>query len=150
MKLRPNKGIGNLKFGMFQKMVYQTIGIPDRIKEDEDDSDNLYLEYNEQRLRLTIYKNENNRLGYFYCENPELTFNDKKIIGGEIDWVKKEVFGDLVKNWEIDEYDFWSTHSDSNNWITLNVEFGRVKCVEIGAPWKNEDEYDWPDQWEVV
>ena len=150
MKLKPNIGLENIKFGMFQKMIYQSLGMPDKITVDEDDADNIYLEYNKQRLRLTIYKNEDNRLGYLHSSSPDLVYNGLKIIDKEIEWVKKEVFGDLVKNWEIDDYDFWSTHGDDKSWITLNVEFGRVKSVEIGAPWKNEDEYDWPAQWDVL
>ncbi|KQC30946.1 hypothetical protein [Flagellimonas eckloniae] len=145
MELKLNIGIEDLKFGMFQKMVYGTIGIPDKIQEDEEDSDNVYLEYNNQKLRLTIYKNEDNRLGYIYCASPQLSFNGFKIIDQDADSIKNEVFGDLVKKWEIEEYDFWSTHSDDDNWLTLNVEFGKVSSVEIGAPWKNEEEYDWPN-----
>lgn len=149
MELELNIGIGDLKFGMFQKVVYETFGIPDKIQEDEDDPDNVYLEYNNQKLRLTIYKNEDNRLGYIYSASPHLTFNGIKIIDQDADWVKSEVFGGIVKKWEIEEYDFWSTHSDDDNWLTLNVEFGKVSSVEIGAPWKNEEEYDWPEDWRI-
>lgn len=145
MELKPNIGIGELKFGMFQKMIYETIGIPDKIRNDEEDSDNTYLEYYDEKLRLTIYKNEDNRLGYIYSASPQLLFNGIKIIDQDVDWIKTEVFGDLVKNWEIEEYDFWSTHSDNKNWLTLNVEFGKVSSVEIGAPWKNDEEYEWPE-----
>ncbi|NAS12243.1 hypothetical protein [Poritiphilus flavus] len=150
MELELNVGIGDLKFGMFQKVIYETFGIPDKIQEDEDDSDNLYIEYNNQKLRLTIYKNEDNRLGYIYSSSPHLTFNGIKIIDRNVDWVKSEVFGGIVKKWEIEEYDFWSTHSDDENWLTLNVEFGKVSSVEIGAPWKNEEEYDWSEDWKIV
>ncbi|PRX57805.1 hypothetical protein [Flagellimonas meridianipacifica] len=150
MELKPNIGIGELEFGMFQKMIYEAIGIPDRVREDEEDSDNIYLEYNKQKLRLTIYKNEQNRLGYIFSANPQLTFNGLKIINQDANFVKNKVFGELTKNWEIDEYDFWYTHGNDENWLTLNVEFGRVNSVEIGAPWKNEEEYDWPEIFKII
>jgi hypothetical protein len=150
MELKPNIGIGELKFGMLQRMVYEMIGIPDKIRDDDEDSDNVYLIYNKQKLRLTIYKNEGNRLGYIHSANPELLFNGIEIIDKNIDWVKSEVFGELVKKWEVEEYDFWSTHSDDENWLTLNEEFGKVSSVEIGAPWKNEEEYDWPETFKPI
>ena len=149
MELKPNIGVGKLRFGMFQKMIYQSLGIPDKITEDEDDSDSTYIEYNKDKLRLTIYKNEDKRLGYIQCASPKLSYNGLKLIDQKVDYVKNEVFGDLIKKWELDEYVFWYTLADDENWLTLNVEFGRVTSVEIGAPWKNENEYDWPNQFEV-
>ncbi len=149
MELKPNVGLENIKFGMFQKMIYETLGLPDKIREDEDDSDNIYLEYNKLKIRLTIYKNEDFRLGYLCTSNPNLTYNNLKLIDCDVDWVKDKVFGNLIHNWEIDNYDTFSTHGDDKYWITLNVEYGRVISLELGAPWKNEEEYDWPNQLEV-
>jgi hypothetical protein len=34
--------------------------------------------------------------------------------------------------------------------LTLNEEFGKVSSVEIGAPWKNEEEYDWPETFKPI
>ncbi|MEO9511429.1 MAG: hypothetical protein ABJN84_07040 [Flavobacteriaceae bacterium] len=150
MELKPTIGLDNIKFGMFQKMVYQILGLPDKIRIDEDDSDNIYMEYNNLKLRLTIYKNEDNRLGYLCTSNPNLTYNNFKIIDCNVDWVKTEIFGDLIQNWEIDDYDTFSTHGDDKCWITLNVEYGRVISLELGTPWKNEEEYEWPQQWESI
>lgn len=145
MKLSPKIGIDNLKFGMSQKDIYEILGMPDRKRIDQDDSEQLFLEFNKQRLRLTIYRNENNRLGYLQTSNPNLEFNNHKVINSKIEFVKKEVFDELIKDWEIEDYDFFSTHSNDDYWITLNVEYGVVISVEIGVTFKNEEDYDWPN-----
>ena len=150
MELKPNIGIGNIKFGMTKNAIIQTLGMPDKIKIEEDDSDSQYLEYNSHNLRLTIYKNEEDRLGYIYSSHKDLTYNGLLIIDQDIDVVKREVFRDLVKTWEIEDYDFFSVHGDDLNWLTLNEEFGKVKSVEIGVPWKNEEEYDWPNHLQLT
>lgn len=144
MQLKPKIGIGNLKFGMTQKDILEVLGIPNRKRIDEDDDDEVLLEFNQLKLRLTFYLNEGNRLGYLRTNNVDLTFNGHKIIGTKIDFAKKMIFGSLITNWEIDEHDFFISHSNDEFWITLNEEFGEVIGIELGVTFLNEENYDWP------
>jgi len=145
MQLKPTIGIDNLKFGITQKEIYEVIGIPNRKRVDEIDSNELYLEFNNLLLRLTIYRDENNRLGYIQTSNPELEFNNHRIINAPIEFVKKEIFGEIISDWEIEDYDTFSTHGNEEYWVMLNVEYGKVISVELGLTFNEEDEYIWPD-----
>jgi hypothetical protein len=144
MQLKPKIGIGNLKFGMTQKDILEVLGIPNRKRIDEDDDEQILLEFNQLKLRLTFYLNEGNRLGYLRTTNVDLTFNGHKIIGTKVNIAKKMIFGSLINDWEIDEYDFFITHSNDEFWITLNEEFGEVIAIELGVTFSDEENYDWP------
>lgn len=144
MQLKPKIGIGNLKFGMTQKDILEILGIPSRKRIDEDDDEQILLEFNQLKLRLTFYLTEGSRLGYLRTNNVDLTFNGHKIIGTKIDIAKKMIFGSLITDWEIDEYDFFITHSNDQFWITLNEEFGEVIAIELGVTFLDEENYDWP------
>lgn len=144
MQLKPKIGIGNLKFGMTQKDILEVLGIPNRKRIDEDDDEQILLEFNQLKLRLTFYLNEGNRLGYLRTNNVDLTFNGHKIIGTKIDIAKKMIFGSLINDWEIDENDFFITHSNDEFWITLCEEFGEVIAIELGVTFSDEENYDWP------
>lgn len=48
------------------------------------------------------------------------------------------------ESWEKEEYDSFNIYFLESDWLTLNVEYERVTDIELGVPFKNEDEYDWP------
>jgi len=79
MELKPEIGIGNLKFGMKITEVENILGKPDIERIDKDNENRLILVFNNQKLRLTFYESENRRLGYIETSNPNLTFNGIKI-----------------------------------------------------------------------
>lgn len=130
---------------MTQKDILEILGIPDRKRIDEDDDEQILLEYNRLKLRLTFYLNEGNRLGYLRTNNVNLTFNGHKIIGTKIDIAKKMIFGSLINEWEIEEYDFFITHSNEKFWLTLSEEFGEVIAVELGVTFLEDENYNWPN-----
>ena len=145
MELKPRIGIGNLKFGMSQKEIFEVLGSHDRKKVDDEDEEQLLLEFYRLKLRLTIYLNEKFRLGYIRTSSPNLKFNGHVIVGSKIEFAKKEIFGGIIDDWEIEEYDFFTAYSNEDFWLTLEVEYGVVINVEIGVPFTDEDEYNWPD-----
>ena len=144
MLLKPKIGIDNIKFGMTLTNITEILGEPDRKKIDDDDDNSLLWEFNALKIRLTFYKNEDGRFGYLRTMNPNLVFNEHKIIRSKIEFVKKEIFGKIVSEWEIDEYDFFTTHFNEEYWLTLHEEYGVVSKIEMGTPFKNHEEYYWP------
>ncbi len=145
MELKPKIGVDNLKFGMKRTEVIEILNKPDRILTNQEDENELILEWNYLKLRMTFYQNENDRFGYLRTINPELKFNGKRIIGAQLEFVKKQIFAELIKDWEIDEYDFFTTYFNEQNWLTLHVEYGVVTEFEIGVPFKNEENFEWPN-----
>lgn len=143
MKLKPKIGFDNIKFGMTFKEVQKILKKPDRIIPDTDD-DVFRAEWNNLKLRLTFSEDENDRLTYFVTKNNELIYNNNKIIGVDINNIKDNVFGDLIKKWEIDNYELFSVHFDQKNWISIHSEFDIIDKIEMGVPFKNDNEYKWP------
>ena len=144
MEIKPEIGIGELKFGMKPSDVKNLLGNPDYEKVEQDDENKLNLVYNTERLRLTFYESENNRLGYIITSNSNLTFNGIKIINSKIDYVKNEVFKIIIKKWEIEDYHSFISHFEEKYWLTLHSEFETVTNFEIGVPFGSDEDYKWP------
>ena len=138
MKLNPKNGIDQLLFGMKQKDVIDLYGTPN--KKFEDDDSNMIFLYNDAKLRLTFYQDEDFRLGYIISSNPEITLLDKKVIGKNVEEVKNEL---PFKTWEQEDFDSTENHFNESNWLILQSEFGKIIRVEIGAIINDNDEFDW-------
>lgn len=138
MKVNTKNGIDQLLFGMQQKDVIALYGTPN--KEFEDEEQNIIFLYNKLQLRLTFYQDEAMKLGYMITSNPEVTLLDKKVIGLDVETIKKEL---PFKSWEEEDFDSTENHFNESNWLVLQSEFGRIIRVEIGAIINDNDEFEW-------
>ena len=143
MEVKPKIGFENIKFGMYRKDIIKILGEPDKIVTDENDKQEQRLDWNYLKIKLTFQADD--RFTYFSCENPELKYNGRTFIGMEIERVKKEIFGDLISNWEIEDFETFYTHFEENFWLSLYSKYGTVTEFELGVPFKNETDYDWPE-----
>ncbi|MFD0992561.1 hypothetical protein [Tenacibaculum geojense] len=125
--------------------VENILGKPDIERIDKDNENCLILVFNNQKLRLTFYECENSRLGYIETSNPNLTFDGIKILNTNIDFAKTDIFGEMMDEWELEEYHSFSTHFNDKYWLTLNSEFESVTNLELGVPFENEEDYKWPN-----
>ncbi len=138
MKINPKNGIDRLLFGMKENDVVALYGTPDKQFED-DDANRIFLYYKEQ-LRLTFYEDEGFRLGYLITSNPDSVVLEKKVIGRNVEEVKKEL---PFKTWEVEEFDSTENHFNESNWLIFQSEYGIVIRVEIGAIISDDDEVEW-------
>lgn len=138
MKLNPKNGIDQLLFGMQQKDVVSLYGAPD--KQFEDEEQNIIFLYNNLQLRLTFYQDEAMKLGYMITSNPEVTLLDNKVIGLDVETIKKQL---PFKSWEEEDFDSTENHFNESNWLVLQSEFGKIIRVEIGAIINDNDEFEW-------
>ncbi len=138
MKLNPKNGIDKLLFGMKQDNVIAIFGKPN--KQFIDDEKNVIYLYNDIKLRLTFYEDEDYRLGYIISSNKELSLLEKIIIGRNINEVKKEL---PFNSWEIEDFDSTENHFNESNWLILQSEFDEIIRVEIGAIINDNDEFEW-------
>lgn len=141
MELKPKYGIDRLLFGMKQNDVESLYGKAD--KQYKDDDKNVILVYNEQKWRLTFYEDEDFRLGYVICSNPELRLFGKVVIGREVAQVKQDLPAQHFKTWEQEDFDLAENHFNEDHWLILQSEFGCIVKVEIGAIINDKDEFDW-------
>ena len=138
MKINLKNGVDKLLFGMKQKDVETIYGKPDKQFTDEDK--NIIYLYNEPKIRLTFYADEDLRLGYIITSNPDAEILGKKIIGGKVENVKNEL---SFKEWEQENFDSTINHFNESNWLIFQSEYEEIIRVEIGAIIKDDDEFDW-------
>jgi hypothetical protein len=137
MIINLKNGVDKLLFGMKQKDVEALYGKAD--KQFNDDDGNVICLYNKQKWSLTFYEDEEFRLGYIICSNPEATVLDKKIIGRNIEEVKADL---PFKSWDTEDIDIAENHFNESNWLILQSEYNAVTRVEIGAI-ITDDEFEW-------
>ena len=70
---------------MTRPEVQGILGKPNLELIDSDDENEVVWEYTDEKLRLTFYQNEADRLGYIRCSNSNLTINNFKIIDKKIE-----------------------------------------------------------------
>lgn len=141
MKINPKTGIDKLIFGMLQKDVEALYGKPNKSFKDEDE--NTVYQYNDTKLRLTFYKDEDFKLGYIVGSNQELVLLDHKVIGRPVTEVQKELNSKDFAKWEKEEFDTLENYFNEANWMILQTEFDTVVKVEVGAIINAKDEFDW-------
>jgi hypothetical protein len=124
---------------MKQTDVMSIYGNPNKQFKDEDD--NVIFVYNDQKLRLTFYKDEQFKLGYIIAASNDLQMFDNKVVGRFTSVVKSELID--FENWEIEEFDMNENHFNEANWIIIVSEFGLVSKIELGAIINDKDEFDW-------
>lgn len=141
MKINLKNGIDKLIFGMKQKDVTAIYGKPDRDYKDEDD--NVIFAYNKLKIRLTFYKEEEFKLGYMVASSSELELFGNKVIGKNINDVKKDLAAKGITKFTQEEFDTFENYFNEENWIIFQTEFNEVVKFEIGAIINQKDEFDW-------
>lgn len=140
MEIKPKSGVGELLFGMRESDVKALYGAPDRQYKDEDK--NLVYLYNDKKLRLTFYQDEDFRLGYIIASGPGLELSGGKVTGQKWDAVKAAAKTAGIGIFEQEAFDSVDNYFNEDNWIIFQVEFDEVIRIELGAVIIN-DEFDW-------
>ena len=141
MKINPKNGIDKLIFGMKQNDVIAIYGKPNKNYKDEDD--NVIFVYNELKVRLTFYQEEDLKMGYLVASSPDLELLGNKIINRKITDVKKDLAQKGITKFTQEEFDTFENYFNEENWIILQTEFEEVVKFEIGAIINDKDEFDW-------
>ena len=141
MEIKPQFGLDKLLFGMKKQDIEQLYGQADAEFKDEDE--NQILVYNQLKSRLTLYAEEDFRLGYIVLSNPEAEIKKEKIIGKKIAEAKKLVQKMGMQSFEEENFDTITNYFNEDYWTILQAEYGEIVKVEIGAIIKNQDEFDW-------
>jgi hypothetical protein len=142
MEIKLKFGIDKLLFGMQQKDVVAIYGKPNM--QYEDDEENIVYVYNAHKMRLTFYEEEELRLGYITSTNENLNLFGSKVIGKEWSEVKSLLEQKKLTQFEAEVVDGTENYFFENNWLFVNVDYGTVFKLEIGAIFTdNEDDFDW-------
>lgn len=141
MIINPKIGVDQLVFGMKQKDVVSLYGNPDKTFEDDDK--NKILLYNDLKIRLTFYEDEDFKLGYIKSSNKNLVLFSEKIMNES--WVKIASLLDKkgLKSLEKEENDSIENYFNESNWMTFQVEYNEVISFELGVTFTEKDECNW-------
>jgi hypothetical protein len=141
MKIDLKNGIGGSLFGMKEKDVIKLFGEPDR-KYKDDENNVIYL-YNDKKLRLTFYEEEDLRLGYLITSHPNAELFSGKVIGEKWEQIERKLEEKGIKGFEKENFDTIDNHFNEANWVIFQTEFGEVVKIEMGAIINAKDEFDW-------
>lgn len=141
MKINLKHGVGELLFGMKEGDVKKLYGEPNRRYKDED-KNVIYL-YDDKKLRLTFYQDEEFRLGYIITSNKDTELAIGKIVNEKWDDLEPKLEGQGIKSFEKENFDTVDNYFNEANWVIFQVEFGEVVRVELGAIINAKDEFDW-------
>lgn len=141
MKINPKNGIDKLIFGMKQNDVIAIYGKPNKNYKDEDD--NVIFVYNDLKIRLTFYIEEDLKLGYLVASSANLELFGNKIINRKIADVKKDLAQKGIIKFTQEEFDTFENYFNEENWMILQTEYDEVVKFEIGAIINDKDEFDW-------
>ena len=144
MELKLKVGIDRIKFGLKPDDIDKLLGKPDKIKTDEDNPEKVIWVYNHLKLRLAFYKDESDRLGYIHSASNDLSYKENIIINTTIEFALEEIFKNIKTNWQVEVYEFFTTYFNDESWLTLTETFGVITEVEMGVPFLNDKEYEWP------
>ncbi len=140
MKINLKNGIGDLLFGMREENVIAIYGEPDRTY--KDDEDNVIYLYNDKKMRLTFYSDEDFRLGYIISSNPNLELFSHKVVGQKWPEVKEMLKNNKINSLEHEPFDTTDNYFNEDNWIIFQVEYDEVTTIEVGAVIVNDD-FEW-------
>jgi hypothetical protein len=142
MEIKLKFGIDKLLFGMKQRDVESIYGTPNAQYEDEEE--NIVYIYNDYKMRLTFYEEEEFRLGYITSTNEKIVLFGEEIIGRNWLEFKNVLLDNKLTQFETEIIDGTENYFFENNWLFVNVDYGKVYKIEIGAIFTdNNDDFDW-------
>jgi hypothetical protein len=115
MEVKLKFGIDQLLFGMKQKDVEALYGKPSSQYVDEED--NIVYVYNQQKMRLTFYDEEEMRLGYIIAQHPNLTLFGETFIGKTWEEVKTLLATNKITKLETELVEGTENYFSEENWL---------------------------------
>jgi hypothetical protein len=141
MEITLKTGIDRLQFGMTPKYVEALLGKPN--KTFKDDENNTIYAYNQHKMKLTFYADEDLKLGYITTTNANVQLFGATIIGKPWDEVSGNLALQKISDFEKDTEEGVDIYFNEDHWLFFHVDYDEVVEVEIGAIINNKDEFDW-------
>jgi hypothetical protein len=142
IKILPGSGLSTVPFGLLEAEVVSLLGKPD--KAFFTDTDNKRRIYNELMIELSIEPENDNRFGWIEVHNPDFTFDGQRLIGKTKETVLPVVSDFLNEKPKLDDYNSMESYDFENNWVELQFEFNRLRCINLGVLYTENDVALWP------
>ncbi|MBW4490302.1 MAG: hypothetical protein KME12_21185 [Trichocoleus desertorum ATA4-8-CV12] len=143
MEIRLGEGIGKLLFGITENEISHILGLPD--KSYPDDYGDRFIQYFDARLILKLESEWNYRLGWIEVNNPQATLFGQQLLGSRkrevVDFVSQRVNTEL----EIEDFGSFESYTFTEVWLELQFELDRLRCINFGVLFDENDEPLYPD-----
>lgn len=141
MEILIGKGVGSIQFGQVEAEVVQQLGQPDKVYAAEDAK---CLQYFDLQVELWFEHERDDRFGWAVVKNPDATLFGQKLMGENAEKVLAVVAAVIADAPEHEDYGSFEAYLYKNYWLELQFEFGRLRSINIGVLWLDDDTVAWP------
>jgi hypothetical protein len=141
MEILLAKGLDNIRFGLTEVEVTRQWGEPDKAYLLDESK---RLQFFELQVEFSFEFEHENRLGWIEVHNPEATLFGQKLIGVRREKVLSIISSHITDEPEIDDYGHSESYFYENCWLELQFEFDRLRAINFGFLWRDDDTSDWP------
>ena len=140
MELRIGHGLGEMIFGMRENDLANVLGKPDKAYDEE-----THRELQYHRLRCTAWcdPDEDGRLNWIVCDNPDVELFGAKLMGKPRQDVLDHIAGHLNEDVEFEDHGSFESVLYESSWLELQFEYGVLDGVRFGSLFDDDDEPIW-------
>ncbi len=142
MNLTIGKGLDSLKFGVTEKEATGLLGAADKTY--LTDSGCKRVQYNDAQIELSFEPENDNRFGWVEVYNPDVILLGEKLIGKNEKVVIEFLSSALGTVPEVEDYGSFVSVTYEAEWLELQFEFGRLRSINLGVLYGNDDAPAWP------
>ncbi len=142
MNLIIGKGLDSLKFGITEEEVRSLLGAADKTY--LTDSGCKRVQYNDTQIELSFEPENDNRLGWVEVHNPDVFLLGDQVIGKNEEIVVEFLNSELGTEPKVEDYGSFVSVNYEAEWLELQFEFGRLKNINLGVLYGDDDAPAWP------
>ncbi|MGD1931271.1 MAG: hypothetical protein ACFB12_20420 [Leptolyngbyaceae cyanobacterium] len=143
MEILLGVGIGELLFGLAEAQVQAKLGAADRSYTTELGC--RRVQFDELMLELSFEPENENLLGWIEVHNPQATLFGHLLIEKSRQNVLTLLAKKLGNPSEYEDYGSFNTAFYEEQWLELHFEFGRLKSINFGVWYSEDDQPLWPN-----
>lgn len=143
MKITLGAGIDDLLFGCTEDQAREILGCQED-KSYFSDSECHRLQFYDLRLELSFEPENDDRLGWIEIHHPQVLLFGHQLIGQRQQKVLEIVAEELGAFSEHHDYGSFESFDYDDQWLELQFKFGRLKCINFGVLYDENDEPFWP------
>lgn len=141
MEIQIGKGVCGIRFGQTEQEIVEVLGQPDKEYELEGSK---RLQFFELQVEVALEHERDDRLDLIEVKNPAATLFGHALIGEELEKVLSLVSAVVSEAPEHDDYGGLETYFYEKNWLELQFELNRLRTINIGVLWVDNDTPLWP------
>jgi len=145
MEIQIGFGLNNIVFGMNEDEVIRMLGQPNKISYTEREGFVVYY-YNAQMIKLNFDEEKDYKLYTIEVFNSTIRIFEEDVISLNKDAIIRILHDNGLKEFEIEDFEFFETIFCERIWTTFRFEFDKLKSIEFSPLYDDFDNIIWPYQ----